>query len=332
MTAKELEEFTSQLGEMANLLTVNRLLALNKSARLTGATYKDLATKLRDILGRVREPKDTLLQLENLLHDRTDASALLDAFKSVPDPRPILEKLTPEVLNVHLTGGFEELLKAMGRPADRRIIRFIGEMESQPVRGLFREIERGGKSVFQRWNGKSWVKALSSAAGIRSFTRRAQLDELVRTTSDIREIRRIASQMDNSTAGSLFERWVNHYVFHQPVGTSRARLSVSRANNPHVGLELNRSSDFFLEADGSIWDAKIYRSGGEIDVYQLDDYRRMAKRRKVIASDGREIKVKSINYIFGDRAAAEANLSLLHVQGGAEVWFIDDLGVLQHLD
>ncbi len=178
------------------------------------------------------------------------------------------------------------------------------------------------------------VNARRAAAGqplMRSYSA-AELDEIVRTTADIRQIRKLAAQMDNSSAGSLFERWVNKHVFGQQIGAPRTRLRVRMADNPHLEpLWQDRVSDVYLQADGSVWDAKIYQSGAEIDAAQLDDYRKMEEAGFVINGDGQRQTIGSINYIFSDRAAAEANKATLHVQGGAEAWFIDDGGVLQHL-
>ena len=178
------------------------------------------------------------------------------------------------------------------------------------------------------------MNARRAAAGrplLRSFSA-AELDEIVRTTPDIRQIRRLAAEMDNSSAGSLFERWVNRHVFGEQIGAPRTRLRVRSADNPHMEpLWQDRVSDVYYQPDGSVWDAKIYQSGSEIDAAQLDDYRKMEEASFVINADGQRQRVKSINYIFSDRAAAEANKATLHVQGGAEAWFIDDNGLLQHL-
>lgn len=180
------------------------------------------------------------------------------------------------------------------------------------------------------------VNARRAAAGrplLRSFSA-AELDEIVRTTPDIRQIRRLAAEMDNSSAGSLFERWVHKYVFDKQIGAPRTRLRVRNADNPHLAEPLwqDRVSDVYYQPDGSVWDAKIYQSGSEIDVAQLDDYRKMEEAGFVINADGQRQRVSSINYIFSDRAAAEANKTTLHVQGGAEAWFIDDKGILRHLN
>jgi hypothetical protein len=93
----------------------------------------------------------------------------------------------------------------------------------------------------------------------------------------------------------------------------------------------DRISDVYYKPDGSVWDAKLYQSGAEIDLGQLDDYRKMEEAGHIITADGQRLPVKQINYVFSDRVAAEANVAGLHVQGGAEAWYIDNHGVLQHL-
>jgi len=223
---------------------------------------------------------------------------------------------------------FEENLDALTDIA-RRLP--AGQAEVEYRRFLDRLRNNDPTALRELRDARNARRVAAGRPPIRSYSP-AELDDIVRTTSDIREIRRLAAQMDNSTAGSLFERWVNHYVFHQPVGAPRSRLTVRRGDNLHLNLQRDRSSDFFLNDDGSLWDAKIYQSGGEVDVFQLDDYRRLEEAGSVITADGQRRNVTSINYLFSDRAAAEANRSLLHVQGGAEAWFIDDHGVLRHLN
>jgi hypothetical protein len=173
------------------------------------------------------------------------------------------------------------------------------------------------------------VNARRATAGlrpIRTFAA-AELDEIVRTTPDIRRIRELAAQMDNSSSGSLFERWANHYVFHRPVGSPRPRVSVNWQDNPHLQLFGNRrTSDFYLGEDGSLWDTKIYQYGGDVGYWQVDDYLRMEEAGWVITTDGRRVEIRSINYLFSDRAAAEVNHAI-----GADIWYIDDIGNVQLL-
>ena len=223
---------------------------------------------------------------------------------------------------------FEENLQALEYlaqkiPVDQRAVEY---------QRLLDRLNRGDTTAAEEL--RNAVNARRAAAGrplVRSYSA-AELDEIVRTTADIRQIRKLAAQMDNSSAGSLFERWVNQHVFGQQIGAPRTRLRVRSADNPHMEhLWQDRVSDVYHHPDGSVWDAKIYQSGAEIDAAQLDDYRKMEEAGFVINADGQRRQVSSINYIFSDRAAAEANKATLHVQGGAEAWFIDDLGKLQHL-
>lgn len=223
---------------------------------------------------------------------------------------------------------FEENLQALADlaqklPVDQRAVEY---------QRLLDRLRAGDRAATDEL--RTALNARRAAAGrplIRSYSA-AELDEIVRTTPDIRQLRRLAAQMDNSAAGSLFERWVNRHVFGQQVGAPRTRLRVRSADNPHMEhLWQDRVSDVYYRPDGSVWDAKIYQSGAEIDVAQLDDYRKMEEAGFVINADGQRQTISSINYIFSDRAAAAANKSTLHVQGGAEAWFIDDQGILQHL-
>ena len=163
----------------------------------------------------------------------------------------------------------------------------------------------------------------------------AELEELIKNTPDIRRVRQLASQMNSGTIGSFFERWANHYVFKKKIGVRSSRLRIKRADNPHITLLKDRSSDFFIAQHGEIWDAKMYRRTREIDVDQLDDYFQMEKAKSVFTRDEKdkteETKVKSINYLFADEASARANDSLLRVQAGAVAWYVDDGGNLRQV-
>jgi hypothetical protein len=208
-------------------------------------------------------------------------------------------------------------------PSEQRAIEYRRLLDR-----LVREDTAAAEEIRNAINAR---RAARGAPLLRSYSA-AELDEIVRNTADIREIRRLASQMDNSSAGSLFERWVHRYVFDREIGARRMRLFVRNGDNPHMErLMHDRISDVYYEPDGSVWDAKLYQSGAEIDLGQLDDYRKMEEAGHIITADGQRLPVKQINYVFSDRVAAEANVAGLHVQGGAEAWYIDNHGVLQHL-
>lgn len=159
----------------------------------------------------------------------------------------------------------------------------------------------------------------------------AALNNYVRKTPDIKAVRRAAASMNNARAGSLFERWVNHYIFREPVGTRPIRLRVPQELNEMLDLERTRISDYYLSADGTIWDAKIYLSAGEVSYEQAADYAKMLEQGWVWVDVGKRETVTGVGYIFATREAAEANRTLAHVAGTAEVYYIDDLGELVHL-
>ena len=154
------------------------------------------------------------------------------------------------------------------------------------------------------------------------------LNDYVRKTPNIKTVRRAAAKMNNARSGSLFERWVNHYVFHEPVGTAPKRLRVPLDLNEALDLDSTRISDFYIDADGTVWDSKIYLSAGEVSYDQVADYERMLEQGWVWTAVGERTPVTGLGYIFATREAALANRSLVHVAGGAEVYYIDDLGQL----
>ena len=182
---------------------------------------------------------------------------------------------------------------------------------------------------------RSAVNARRAAAGkplLRSFSA-AELDEIVDKTADIKKIRELARDMDPSTRGSLFERWSNRYVF-----KNKNKVRVRKADNAHLedfegGLlaDLHREMDHYDAATGEIWDTKIYDKYTVPDREQLHDYRIMEEAGQIKAADGRMLPINDVNYLFSDIEAARAHASLIRVEGGGSVWYIDDHGLLQLL-
>ncbi|MEZ4861778.1 MAG: hypothetical protein R3C14_10735 [Caldilineaceae bacterium] len=219
---------------------------------------------------------------------------------------------------------FEENLQALEdlaqkMPVDQRAVEY---------QRLLDRLNRGDDAAAQEL--RTAVNARRAAAGqplIRSYSA-AQLEEIVRTTADIRQIRKLAAQMDNGSAGNLFELWAEKYIFKQQ---SRKQIVVTMENNPHLErLEHGRRVDGYFHPDGSFWEAKLYQSGGDVDIGQMDDYRKMMEAGFVFDSSGQRVTITQVNYIFSDRAAAAANSSELHDMGIFAL-FIDDGGMLQHL-
>jgi hypothetical protein len=223
---------------------------------------------------------------------------------------------------------FEENLVALkdiadGFPADQRAIEYR--------RLLDRLLADDPAALKQLRNAINTRRAAAGVPLIRSYST-AELDEIVRTTPDIREIERLGSQMDSGSAGRLFECWANRHVFGQQVNARHIQQIVRNADNPHLErLENYRRLDVYYQPDGTLWETKLYQSGTKIDEYQLDEYRKMEEAGHVITANGERLQVNGIKYLFSNRAAAEENLSTLHVKGAAAS-YIDDHGILQDLD
>lgn len=127
-----------------------------------------------------------------------------------------------------------------------------------------------------------------------------------------------------SSKGANFENWATENVFR-----SKRRITLPIELNQHLariddegmGLLKQRSSDNYIDTDGSLWDAKSYSESSAIDRDQLRDYALMERAGYVIDANGERVPVKSINYLFDSRQAALNNLDSL--RGEATVWYVE---------
>jgi hypothetical protein len=130
--------------------------------------------------------------------------------------------------------------------------------------------------------------------------------------------------MNPKQKGPAFEAWAAENVFH---GKKRIRVPIElnqhleRFDEEGLGLFKGRSSDNYVDTDGSLWDAKAYAEDSEIDWYQLQDYALMERAGYVIDSNGIRVPIKSVNYLFMNRAAAEKNRITL--KGEATAWYVE---------
>ena len=224
---------------------------------------------------------------------------------------------------------FEENLQALEDlvqkiPVDRRTVEY---------QRLLDRLRDGDLATLEEL--RQAVNARRAAAGsplIRSFSA-AELDAIVEKTPDIKKIRELAKEMDSSSRGSLFERWSNRYVFKR-----KNKVRVVKADNAHLeeiegGLftEFHREIDHYDEVTGEIWDTKVYGRDTVPDREQLHDYRIMEEAGEIQAADGRKLPINDVNYLFSDINAAQENASLIRVEGGGSVWYIDDTGDLRLL-
>jgi hypothetical protein len=121
--------------------------------------------------------------------------------------------------------------------------------------------------------------------------------------------------------GAMFEAWARVHVPHF------ANKSFVRATFEDVGSLVlakgRRTSDFFIGATGELWDFKhaLTRVGRK----QAQDYLKILNHTEPGLP-----KVKSIHYLFPDKAAAETSRYLL-TEFGFDVHYLDAAGVMQRL-
>jgi len=142
---------------------------------------------------------------------------------------------------------------------------------------------------------------------------------------DINEFNRIAAAAGkvekagaaNALKGPMFENFARLYVTDFRVA-DLGRVVYTDAMIPSLEA-VRRSSDAWVSKFGELWDFK--HVAGAVDPAQVRDYQRILKYE---ARRGAP-KVTSINYLFPDRAAAEANRGLLSTKG-FNVWYLGPSG------
>jgi hypothetical protein len=171
----------------------------------------------------------------------------------------------------------------------------------------------------------------SGASGVYKSYSSADLDQIVATTPDIRIIRQLGANMVQGSRGSLLEKWSRKYALTpKGIGPAVPRLRALQKDNGHINFQgkASRSSDGFLTSDGQVWDMKFYLSGGEVDWEQHEFYKAMVREGLIVTPDQQHHQIKSINYLFQARPAAEANLHLTDTTLNVHLWYIDDTSTL----
>jgi hypothetical protein len=160
--AEELAAFLQELGMLAEVLTPERLAWLRQ---MTGRRYVPLARQLAKILAESKDvaaAKAALTRLERLLIDRHDILRILDALERSPAPLRVLDALTPELLDVHLVGGFDELFAAAIADSRTRVLRITSDIDRHGQRELLRELAGPGAGTsWERWvqSRQEWAEA-----------------------------------------------------------------------------------------------------------------------------------------------------------------------------
>jgi hypothetical protein len=151
--------------------------------------------------------------------------------------------------------------------------------------------------------------------------------------ADLRAMEKRIAEAQPATKGAEFEKWAEKHVF-----GDKKRITIAPEHNQHlarvddegIGLLKRRVSDHYVAEDGSLWDCKVYDEKSAIDRDQVRDYSLMERAGYVMDTQGNRIEVKSVNYLFSNRAAAEANDWRLW--GEAAAWYLDDTGAVKLLE
>lgn len=150
--------------------------------------------------------------------------------------------------------------------------------------------------------------------------------------SHIRSLDKRIAEVGSASKGAAFEAWAIENIF-----DGKQRIRISPELNKHLikydeadmGLQKERVSDNLVDADGSLWDCKIYSEKSAIDRDQLRDYSLMERAGYVFDANGNRVEVKSVNYLFSNKGAAEANAWRL--SGEATAWYVDENSNIQLL-
>jgi hypothetical protein len=121
--------------------------------------------------------------------------------------------------------------------------------------------------------------------------------------------------------GSMFEIFAR---VHLPefAGKVFKRVRFKKSGVLELAKE-TRSSDFFVEATGELWD---FKHAAKVDLPQAGDYLNILNK----ATEEGIPRVLSINYLFPSKAWAEANRVLIDAYGFF-VHYVDDAGKLAPL-
>lgn len=161
----------------------------------------------------------------------------------------------------------------------------------------------------------------------KTFTRYLTFTAAARTEGDVGKLNKIAKALVEvdmrqgaALKGPLFEAFAR---VHLPefAGKSFKRVRFKASGSLELATE-TRTSDFFLEASGELWD---FKHAQKVDLAQAADYQKISNR----VADGLP-RVQTVNYLFPSKAFAEAN-TVLSTRFGFLIHYVDDAGKLARL-
>jgi hypothetical protein len=297
----------------------------------TSAEVRAVLAQLNDITADEIRGLDAIVAVQGTGAAGTDGIVGIGARQA--NPRAIFAALGE--IEQYATDGRATLVRLLSN--ESAALRKEGDDALQEGLALL----AGGASprlVFERRTigGVQMLRARDASVtrgALRSYTS-ADLDTIVARNPSIAEVRTLGAEMVQGTSGSFFEKWARK-KFLDELGKQIAvpRLRVYQHQNGQINFWNKdwRSSDGFLTTEGEVWDMKFMLEAGQVDTDQLRFYKSMQKAGFVATPDGVVHDVKSINYLFQDRTAAEANAFVMDSAHDVRVWYVDDHGTITQL-
>jgi hypothetical protein len=208
-------------------------------------------------------------------------------------------------------------------PAGMRTSKILAYLEEYPaLMKLITEAELTAPDLAKMSEFLTAADKVNPATAYRTFTRYLTFAASARTEGDIGKLNKIAAALLEADArqgsalkGAMFEIFARVHL--QEFAGKAFRRVRFRAG---AGLELateSRTSDFFIEATGELWD---FKHAASVDAAQARDYAKILNS----VSEGLP-RVQSINYLFPSKAWAVANRSLADT-AGFFVHYVDEAG------
>jgi hypothetical protein len=213
-------------------------------------------------------------------------------------------------------------------PAGMKTSKILAYLEEYPaLMKLITEAELTAPDLAKLADFMTAADRANPETAYKTFTRYLTFAASARTEGDIGKLNKIASALVEADArqgaalkGAMFEVFAR---VHLPEFAGKVFRRVRFRSG--AGLELaaeSRTSDFFIEATGELWD---FKHAAKVDLAQAKDYAKILNT----VSEGLP-RVQSINYLFPSKAGAEANKHLKDV-AGFFVHYVDEAGKLARL-
>jgi hypothetical protein len=250
---------------------------------------------------------------------------LAEIIEYLASPAAKAAKATAKVLS----GPADVLDVLAALPKKMKLDKIAAYLDAYPaIMALIREAELTGPELAKIADFLTAADTLNPETAYKTFMRYLTFTVPARTGGDIGKMNKIAEAVMKADKaqgaalkGSMFEIFAR---VHLPefAGKVFKRVRFKKSGVLELAKE-TRSSDFFVEATGELWD---FKHAAKVDLPQAGDYLNILNK----ATEEGIPRVLSINYLFPSKAWAEANRVLIDAYGFF-VHYVDDAGKLAPL-